>query len=226
MALGGSVSFSEEISFNPQTCETKVATATLSQSQINQIDALTGEQTTLDSAQQTNPAAAASSASKSQTAAFTPVYSRWIKTQWVDPIFIVITAQRAQLEWTNTSWRRYAYLRYGFAGCVNGFCIVECCDRTVIVGQNSSLVGVTNGWRYNTQVHLLNYHFEWWVEHFLGAAGKAACGWPSSSRADFWHSDTVTGYKNGYAGWAWSDSKSGACTALVHHTTNTAPGFP
>lgn len=207
----------EEVAYNPLTCESVVATATLSSHDAGLFDLRAASQTS-------ESLGILNAAARIDRSALTTYYSRWVKTEWVDPIFIVITAQRAQLEWTGIYWNRYAWMRYGFQGCVSGFCI----DPTVRVlsDDRSSLTSVSNGWQYNAKAHFVNVLFEFWVEHFLGVARKAACGWPNNSRADFWHTDWVSGYRNGTANWGWNDSKSGACTNLVHHNDHTRSGYP
>ena len=216
------VAYTEEVAFNPQTCESKVATSTLSPAQANQLQALSSSSSLSGQSSEKAATNTAANASAGNTAlAASTVYSRWLRTDWIDPINITISSQRAGLRWTSTAWSYWQYKRNSFKGCVGSVCL----DQTYIVSGSNGLSTVTNGWRFNAKVHFRNTSFALWVVGILGASGWAACGFPTSSQADFYHSDTVTGYKSGAAAWNWSDSKSGACTNLVHHGSATGTTF-
>lgn len=215
------VTYTEEVAFNPTTCTSKVATSTLSPAQASRLEALApAADSSVTSSQGTaSNAAAASTAAPARAASTT--YSRWLKTSWIDPINITISSQRAGLRWTSSNWSYWQYLRDSFKGCIRGVCL----DKTYIVSGSSHLSGISNGWSFNAQVHFRNTSFAKWIAVILGPSGWAACGFPRSFQADFYHSDTVRGYKNGAASWNWSDSKSGACTNLVHHGSATGTTF-
>jgi len=220
------VVYTEEVAFNPLTCDSRVATSVLTPAQSSQIEALTSSSpsTSSPSMSSTERAAAntaASSANATTSLATATVYSRWLKTAWIDPINITISSQRAGLRWTSTAWSYWQYKRDSFKGCIGGVCL----DETYIVSGSNALSYVANGWQFNAKVHFRNTSFALWVVAILGPTGWAACGFPLSSQADFYHSDTVTGYKSGASAWNWSDSKSGACTNLVHHGSWTGTTF-
>lgn len=214
------VTYTEEVAFNPKTCTSKVATSTLSPSQARRLDSLApSAKSSMVSSKGAASNTAAASRTPTQTAATT--YSRWLKTSWIDPINITISSQRAGLRWTSSNWSYWQYVRNSFKGCIAGVCL----DKTYIVSGSSKLSGISNGWSFNAKVHFRNTSFAKWVVAVLGPSGWAACGFPTSFQADFYHSDTVNGYKDGAAAWNWSDSKSGACTNLVHHGSATGTTF-
>ena len=81
------------------------------------------------------------------------------------------------------------------------------------------------GWYVRANSHFTNYDFAAIIYSLLGLAGWLACGAHFSTRADFYHNVRVTGYRSGAKGHSWSDSKSGACSNLVHHATSNGYGW-
>jgi hypothetical protein len=210
-----SVTYTEEVAYKPATCESVELVATLTEAQRSRIQGLTGASEAL-----APTASGAAGATASQAAATT--YARYLKTSWIDPIDITISSQKVGLRWTSTSWSNWAYTRDSFKGCIHGVCL----DKTYIVSGSSGLTTLSNGWKFNAKVHFRNTSFALWVVAVLGPTGWAACGFPTSNQADFNHSDTVTGYKTGASAWNWDDTKSGACTNLVHHGDETGASYP
>lgn len=203
--------YTEEVAFNPATCEFDILVADLTPAQAANLNSLGGAKA--------NDASSARNAGNMAPAA---TYSRYLKTSWIDPIDITISSQKVGLKWSNTQWLNWAYQRDSFKGCIGSVCL----DETYIVSGSDSLSTLSNGWTKTANVHFRNTSFALWVVAILGASGWAACGFPSSSQADFYHTDNVTGYTNGGSAWNWSDSKSGACTNLVHHGDETGPSYP
>jgi hypothetical protein len=111
--------------------------------------------------------------------------------------------------------------RNSYKGCIGSTCL----DRTYIVSGLSGTSTSSTGWTKWAGVHFRNTSFAKWVVAVLGPAGWSACGFPKSSTADFYHDDRVTGRKSGGHAVKWSDSKTGACTNLVHHADAAGSGF-
>ena len=220
-ASSGPDTYTEEVGYNPATCQFKLRTTTgvapattagpVSTTADTSLNSLTTK-TTVDSLATTDSLAAA--------AVYT--YKRYLKTSWIDPINITISSQTVAFQWTNVGWTKWAYARNSFKGCVAGACL----DKTYIVSGSDSFTALTGGWRKTANVHFRNTSFAKWVAAVLGLTGWAACGFPTSFQADFYHQDQVSGYKSGAWATHWSDSKSGACTNLVHHGDATGASYP
>lgn len=247
-ATDDSTTLTEEVALNPLTCAMKVLTVNVSSDQAALLAPLAPSDTTSGDSTQAPVAALSStaqgSASSSSSRVATPrktatsvggienaayavpaavyTYNHYLATSWIDPINITITRQTVALQWTNYWWSKWAYNRYGFGGCVSGYCL----DKTYITSGSDSLTSVSGGWKKTASVNFQNNSFAGWVEFFVGPAGWAACGFPLSNTAYFHHEDDVTGYAAG--GWAihWNDSKSGACTNLVHHADASGASYP
>ena len=209
--------YTEEVAYNPATCAFDVVVADLTPAQAAKLQAISGASNTKSSG---DSASATPDANAPIGAAAT--YERYLKTSWIDPIDITISSQKVGLRWTNTQWLNWAYFRDSFKGCIGDVCL----DETYIVSGSDTFGAVSGGWNKTANVHFRNTSFALWVVAILGPAGWAACGFPSSSQADFHHSDSVNGYTNGGSAWNWSDSKSGACTNLVHHGDETGASYP
>jgi hypothetical protein len=226
-ATDASITYIEEVGYNPATCQFDVRTTTATPQQLASLSS--PMETTSNVNSITSSALAPVSLADTTTtttdsllAAATTVYNRYLKTSWIDPIHITITSQTVALQWTRSAWRKWAYKRNAFKGCVAGVCL----DKTYIVSGSDSFTTLTNGWRKQANVHFRNTSFAKWVAAVLGPTGWAACGFPLSFTADFKHQDIVTGYKSGGSAWSWSDHKSGACTNLVHHGSATGASYP
>ncbi|MBO9556024.1 hypothetical protein [Cellulomonas sp.] len=217
--------YTEEVAYNPATCESTLLTAPVTDAQLATLTGVTGEvsrSTTSSLAPIASTDPVTTSRTFSSTTLATTVYQRYLKTSWIDPINITISTQKAGLRWTSTSWRNWAVSRDSFKGCIGGVCL----DKTYIVSSSAPFGSVTGGWKITGNVHFRNTSFAKWVVAVLGPTGWAACGFPTSSQADFYHKDAVTGKKTGASSWSWSDSKSGACTNLVHHGDATGASYP
>jgi hypothetical protein len=218
-ASSGSVrtTYTEEVAYNPATCEFDVLVADLTPAQAAKLRAKSGD------ASSTRSSGDSASVDRGENPPTTlATYERYLKTSWIDPIDITISSQKVGLRWTNTTWLNWAYARDSFKGCIGSVCL----DETYIVSGSDTFGAVSGGWNKTANVHFRNVSFALWVVAILGPTGWAACGFPSSSQADFHHSDSVTGNTNGSSAWNWSDSKSGACTNLVHHGDETGASYP
>ncbi|TGB14619.1 hypothetical protein [Streptomyces sp. MZ04] len=206
--------YTEEVAYNPAKCEFEFLAAKLTPEQLSTLRSLKksagGDEFK------------SSSDSKTKSAALDATYARHLKTSWIDPINITISSQDVGLEWTNSDWSRWAYKRDSFKGCIGGVCL----DETYIVSGSDGLETLSDGWRKTANVHFRNDSFALWVVAIVGPAGWAACGFPTDNTADFHHQDKVTGFKSGASEWSWDDSKSGACTNLVHHGEQTGASYP
>ncbi|MBM0277625.1 hypothetical protein [Micromonospora tarensis] len=213
--------YTEEVAYNPATCEFDVLVGDLTAEQAATLRSLTGAAAS-DVSSTKGAADASSPRGTTGDNAAAATYSRYLKTSWIDPIDITISSQSVGLRWSNTQWLNWAYQRDSFKGCIGSVCL----DETYIVSGSDSLATLSDGWTKNANVHFQNVSFALWVVAILGPTGWAACGFPSSSQADFYHTDSVTGRTSGASSWNWNDSKSGACTNLVHHGDETGASYP
>jgi len=213
--------YTEEVAYNPATCEFDILAADLTATQAAELRALTGAASS-DVSSTEGSADALTSSNAGDTNAIAATYARYLKTSWIDPINITISSQNVGLRWSGTAWLNWAYKRDSFKGCVGSVCL----DKTYIVSGSDSLATLSDGWTKTANVHFRNVSFALWVVGILGPSGWAACGFPTSSQADFHHTDSVTGRKSGASSWKWNDSKSGACTNLVHHGDETGASYP
>lgn len=209
-------SYTEEVAYNPATCKSTIVTANVTATQLSQISSLTGS-TTTTATTTANATPSTKGALATGRVAASAAYSRYVKSSWIDPINITISTQTVGLKWTSTNWTSMKATRDSFKGCVRGVCL----DQTYIVSRSQWAAPAPGGWQAVGLVHFRNTSFAKWVVGILGPTGWAACGFPKNPRADFHHTDNVTGLKNGGATWNWDDTKSGACTNLVHHGATT-----
>lgn len=93
-------------------------------------------------------------------------------------------------------------------------------DETYYAGGSSSKSGAT----FRANATMRNDSFLYWVLYTFGPTGWAACGFPTSPRANFYFNESITA-KGSNFGWTTGDSKSGACTNLVHHNSNIGGGY-
>lgn len=206
---GGADTFQEETEYNPQTCQEQVLSGTLTSSDAAVLGSLaTNPNGSADTAAVSGSATAAASA----TPASTSYQSAYVKTAWIDPLNITITSLADNLKWP----------LYGAGGTltarVNPYEFKY--DGWSSSGPSKikfvTLSGNT-GWSVNETDHFTNTDFAAFVYAVFGVAGWLACGAPTTATAHFNHNVTVYGYRNDSRGWKWNDSKSGACTDLVHH---------
>lgn len=214
-ASAAGITFTEEIAYNPQTCQSVVATSTLTPEQAAELAASKAPSSTVPDVSSLSPHKPSSSIGTAAT------YSRWLRTAWVDPIEIDISSQKSGFRWTGTGWSNGTTWRNSFKGCISGVCL----DETYIVSQSHLVTAITGGWRYNARTHFRNTSFAKWVVAFMGASGWAACGFPTSWTANFHHNTNIEGLRTGAARWNWADSKNGACTNLVHHESSTGVSY-
>jgi hypothetical protein len=201
--------FEEVTASNPLTCQDQILTGTLTAGDLTTLSALsTNPNGSADTAAVSDSAAALASASPASTS----YQKAYVKTAWIDPLDITITSLADNLKWP----------LYGAGGTltarVNPYEFKY--DGWSSSGPSKikfvTLSGNT-GWSVNETDHFTNTDFASFVYVVFGVAGWLACGAPLTATAHFNHNVTVYGYRNNRRGWAWKDSKSGACTDLVHH---------
>jgi hypothetical protein len=205
-AAGSAATFQEETAFNPQTCQEKILTATLTSADAPILATAAGGTPVSGSARAGQAAAGAAPAATSYSSAYE-------KTAWIDPLNITITSLADNLRWP----------LYGAGGTltarVNPYDFQY--DGWSTTGPSPirfvTLAGNT-GWSVNETDHFTNTDFASLVYVVFGVAGWLACGAPTTATAHFNHNVTVYGYRSGSRGWAWNDSVSGACSDLVHHS--------
>jgi hypothetical protein len=135
------------------------------------------------------------------------------KTAWIDPVNITITSLAANLKWP----------LHGAGGTLTGRVnpYQFKYDGWSSTGPSKitfpSLPGDAGWWMRETD-SFTNKDFAALVYFLFGPAGWAACGFHLSTTAHFHHDVIVRGYRNGNRGRSWNDSKSGACSNLVHHS--------
>ena len=210
---GSSGSYQEEVAFNPQTCQERVLSGSLSRGDLAQLNAGTGGLSNTVQ-QATSPGTAAAgvqqAATKAQAAAATSYQQAYSKTAWIDPLNITITSLAVNLKWPlygagGTLTARVNPYDFPYDGWSSG--------GPSPIGFQS----VSGGWAVDETDQFTNTDFATLVYAVFGLAGWIACGAPLTATAHFNHNVTVLGYSNGNRGWAWNDSANGACTDLVHH---------
>lgn len=212
----GAPTYSEEVAFNPTTCASKVTTGTITAAAATRLASTDVASNSNGSSMST----AAAATSQKMVAAATSYRSAHTVTKWIDPVNITITRQAINLKWPlygaggtlSSSWPAYKFRYDGWSVSgphFSGF---------------KSLSGNT-GWYVSANSHFTNYDFAAIIYALLGLSGWLACGAHFSTRADFYHNVTVRGYRSGSRGHSWSDSKSGACSNLVHHATSNGYGW-
>lgn len=217
--------YSEEIGFNPATCQSD-----LLETELPGDTEGVSVMSSFDDEELAEPDYAVDTESEDNAdegvGIMATSYSRYVKTSWIDPIFITITSQTVALKWSNSTWSKFGVGRYSYQGCVPTRYGRPCLDRTYKVTTSRDITPLSNGWKANGKVHFRNTTFAKYVFGVLGPTGWAVCGFPRGTQADFYHSNTVTGYKSGAWGYKWNDSKKGACTNLVHHKKWSKAQYP
>jgi hypothetical protein len=219
--------YQEEVGFDPSTCDERILSGTLSTGDAAKLSAAPADasstQTPTLSGAGVAPAlsgAAASTTSGVASAAATSYSSAHVKTAWIDPVNITITSLAANLKWP----------LYGAGGTLTGRVnpYEFKYDGWSSTGPSKitfpSLPG-NAGWSMRETDSFTNNDFAAIIYALLGPAGWAACGFHLSTTAHFHHDVTVRGYRNGNRGWSWNDSKSGACSNLVHHRESDGFGW-
>jgi len=204
----GSVgTYQEEVAFNPQSCQERVLSGTLTPGDLTQLSAATGG--TSSTVQQAGSGTTAVTGIQPAATTYQQAYT---KTAWIDPLNITITSLADNLQWP----------LYGAAGTltarVNTYDFPY--DGWSSTGPSPiKFQSISGGWSVNETDQFTNTDFATFVYTVFGLAGWLACGAPLTVTAHFNHNVTVSGYSNGNRGWAWNDSVSGACTDLVHHAS-------
>jgi hypothetical protein len=194
----------EDTAYNPTTCQERLIVGGLTDTAVT---ALTDPEDTSATTTSTLDAAASSSDS---TAAATSYASAYEKTKWIDPVNITITSMTANLRWP----------LYGAGGTLSGR--INPYEFKYDGWSNSGtpavkFTSVSGGWSVNAPEKFTNSDFATFIYLTLGLSGWLACGALATNTAHFYHNVTVTGYRSGSRGWAYSDKKDGACANLVHH---------
>ncbi len=146
-----------------------------------------------------------------------------MSSSWIDPVNITIASQSLYLSWLTATGAPVLYEphRYGFAAPLITPAGTTIYDVTYLTSSSASLVGN----KYKATAHFRNDTFYWWVLYSFGPAGEAVCLNPSSNVAFFNFEDTIWGSGTTVYG-SWNDTKSGACTNLVHHGALVSQGWP
>lgn len=201
---------SEEVAFDPATCDAEYLVAEVTPAQAEGLVGPEGENDPVET-NETNDAPGATPGFSAMAAL--PTRTRWVKTAWEDPIWIDISTTAGGLRWNSSQWLARDSKRTSFKGCVAG----ECLDETYIVNQANYWGSYSNRFEWSAVTNFRNTSFLGWVLAVVGPAGWAACGFPTSSTANFHHDVQVVGYKTGAWKTVWKDNKNGACTNLVRH---------
>jgi hypothetical protein len=208
--------YTEQIGFNPTTCESRVLSGDLTPAAEA---ALADQSPKATVAGKTATPAAAKTAPSGGNAVATSYQSAHTTTRWIDPVNIVITSQAINMTWP----------LYGAGGSLNASAPYYAFpyDGWSVYGPYFTpfyTLSDNSGWYIGANSHFVNYDFAAIVYALLGLTGWLACGALPTTRADFYHNVQVTGYRSGGKGHWWSDSVSGACSNLVHHETLTGYG--
>lgn len=188
----------EEVAFNPKTCRSIVRSYATSIAAATSVDG---------------------SRTPSMRQKSSAVYTGHTKTLWIDPINITIASQSANATWgSGSTVVAHRADRYGFSGCLGDVCV----DRTHLKTSSESAKKSS----YSAKAKFQNRAFANWVVLILGAAGWLACGAPTSPLATFKFKDGIKPLPGGKTFLApYSDSRSGACTNLVHHGSDIGGGW-
>lgn len=216
------VELEEETAFNPSTCQEQVTSGTLTQTGVQRLaqqEPAATSGNSLGAASASADASVAESAGVAPAAASTASYeSAYIKTSWVDPVFITITSLTDDLSWPlygAAGTLRAAAKPYEFK--YDGWSSTGATLGPFVTRPNNS------GWSVRATDKFTNSDFATFIYSLLGAVGWAACGFTFSVTAHFYHDVTVYGYRNDTRNRAWNDKVDGACSNLVHHRE--ASGF-
>ncbi|MCP2343841.1 hypothetical protein [Actinomadura rupiterrae] len=203
-AAGSPSTYQEETAYNPVKCQSRIVTGKMSAAVARTLEAPAADSS--DAKSRVGP----------MSAAATQYSSAYEKTSWIDPIRITITSLTTNLKWPLWGAGGWLYGRnnpyeFRWDGWKNSGT-----PKVVFhpVGPINSRSG--SGWKVNAAERFTNVDFERYVILVLGPSGWAACGF-NTAPAHFNHNVTVGGYRNNWRSWAYSDSKRGGCSNLVHH---------
>lgn len=214
--------YQEETAYDPQTCQERVLSGSLTTADEQALDQQTSDAATYDNSGDTaNALRSGTDAAGSDTAtsygdspdalsATTYYAGAHIKTSWIDPLKITITSLSDNMRWP----------LYGKAGTLSAKVVPY---EFRWDGWSSSGItpiafqGITGGWKVPEADHFTNHDFADFVYAVFGLSGWALCGAHTSDQADFYHSESISGYRNDSYSWSYDDHKSGACANLVHH---------
>jgi len=207
---GKKATYSEQIAFNPTTCESKVLTGDLTADEFNALVAKSGaafpksEKAPVAGHQSTGPAG---QGKRPQDYYYDDAYT---VSEWIDPLDITITEQAVDFEWPlygeagylYAGWPSYEFPYDGWAT-----------DGPYFDG----FYYYSDGYGDEANSHFINNDFAAIIYALMGLSGWLACGAHTTTQADFYHDLGVDGYDDDTAyGW-WNDSVGGACSNLVHH---------
>ena len=227
-AANGPELYLEETAYHPASCTFEVTTTPLTPGEsqgLAAVGATSGGVSVESSSRASTPPQStewvAPSAAASPTLAAAASVTGHGQGQWWDPINIKIAHQTVNMGWnyyaSPYTWKRNTY---GFAAWLPTPTGVWIYDETYYKSGWTSKSGA----KFTAAATMQNDSFLYWVLYTFGAGGWAACGFPSSPRANFNFNESITA-----AGWNFnytlSDSKSGACTNLVHHGLNVGGGY-
>lgn len=218
----------EESAYQPSTCQFRVTTTPLSASEtaaLATIGSTSGSISVSSSSRAAAPDAgprvvgAPAATSLAVTAASS--YTGHVQGQWWDPINIKIAHQTVNMGWNYyaspyTWWSN----TYGFAAWLPTPPGVWIYDETYYKSGSSSRSGAN----FSANANMQNDSFLYWVLYTFGPTGWTACGFPSRPRANFYLNESITAVGSSF-NYSVSDSKSGACTNLVHHDQNIGGGY-
>ncbi len=214
----------EESAFQPSTCQFKVTTTPLTASESLALAATgstSGGLSVSSATKAATPGAQRTAATAAPAVAAASAYSGHVQGQWWDPINIKIAHQTVNMGWNYyaspyTWWSN----TYGFAAWLLTPTNIWIWDETYYKAGSSSKSGA----RFSAYANMQNDSFLFWVLYSFGAAGWTACGFPTSPTANFYFNESITA-AGSYFNYSTGDSKSGACTNLVHHAANIGGGY-
>lgn len=199
---GSSGVFTEDVAFNPTTCDRMVLTSPLDAAASTALANLTAEPA--------SPPATTAAAGPTG-----PVGSQ--KSSWYDPVQITITslAANAAINYDGHGNDTYGASSYVFK--YDGWTGGPPALRPTDFGDDplQLIASVTN---YNRDFLAIMIALAT-LSGVPGASAAvmAACGFPTSTLARFSHYEVVDVYKSGQVVGQDNDTKSGACSNLVHH---------
>lgn len=204
---GQSPVFSEEVAYNPITCQAQY------------------EVGHLPAASTPSAPSHSTSAGTAMSAASSTIHKNaYIKSAFLDPFDITINSLATNLSWyinnpvSCVSFPSANIIPYKFA--YDGW-------STSGVSQfgpwKSSPTGCSNSVFLGGYDQFRNTDFEDVVVALLGIDGYAACGFTGAA-ATFTYTDSITGTKTGSFSTASTDTKQGGCTDLVHRDSETGYG--
>ena len=210
--------YSEEIAFNPKTCQESVVEGTLTASGLAVLQAASPPRT--GSADSVTGVAPPTGGAKNRVTPNSMInYSAFEKVSWVDPADITITSLANNLNWTSdgsSNWSAsYNGVPYAFA--YDGW------SSTGVNGSWGGCVAPTTSIEASVTDTWHNTDFELVLVAIMGPSAYALCGF-DASRANFYLNPYIYGRSNGTYSWGHGQSVSGGCSDLVHFRENHGGG--